>query len=266
MTSTQTEHQSMELFKQSVMNSKYNKGEKDEIVTKVDLFYLNQSKQYDKLVNIFGESASNGIHIYDVKTRKIVTDLTELKKTSGQFKADCSVQMINTGDMYNISIKSNKCAMPTILNHTPRTAKVFKPDGILHKHIQSLDLLMQEYIIKRTNKLIGEDILLIKLEKANDPLIRLSILNVLSYFMFDGTGRGVSKCSANSIIVVHKEKYEFIKCTNELEKNTYINSMYDKWVISLRNKGMPKNPSDYCMPWLYKTDESSKGSLHIRLK
>ena len=51
-------------------------------------------------------------------------------------------------------------------------------------------------------------------------------------------------------------------------KKAYIESIYDKIIISLRNKGMPKVNNEYCEPWIFndvKPDGSIKykGSLDI---
>jgi len=67
------------------------------------------------------------------------------------------------------------------------------------------------------------------------------------------------------------DKITFIKCNNIQNKKTYIESIYNKIIISLRDKGMPRLMHEYCNPWTFddiKTDGSikHKGSLHIRIK
>ena len=62
-----------------------------------------------------------------------------------------------------------------------------------------------------------------------------------------------------------------LKCDNVQNKKAYIESIYDKIVISLRDKGMPKLIPECCKPWLFddiRPDGSIKykGSLHIRIK
>ena len=47
------------------------------------------------------------------------------------------------------------------------------------------------------------------------------------------------------------------------------NADLEKYIISLRDKGMPKNIDDTVKPWIYKDikengDIKLKGSLHIR--
>jgi hypothetical protein len=41
----------------------HNKGEKDEALIIMKLFRMNQENQYDKLIEIFGDEASDGIHM-----------------------------------------------------------------------------------------------------------------------------------------------------------------------------------------------------------
>ena len=62
------------------------------------------------------------------------------------------------------------------------------------------DILMQDYIDKRTQKMIGEDIQLSSLESMKDSTILADVKELLSYFVFDGTGKGDSSCKANSIL------------------------------------------------------------------
>lgn len=258
--------------KVKVHESSLNKGEKDEILLLIDLFHYNQTKQYDKLVDIFGDDASDGIHILSMDTNnELVTDIDTFSKAKGTYKSDCVIKMIKTGYIYYASIKSKNCANPAILNHTPRTAKVFRPDGILHEYISNLDIVIQEYIDKRKRNIIGEDTSINQLESFKIPAIRLGFMNVLSYFVFEGSGKGDSIYKANSVLYYEMGQIIFTKCRNSEEKREYIENIYNNVVISLRDKGMPKNNDDYCKPWVFddiKSDGSMKhkGSLHIRIK
>lgn len=260
--------------KVKVYESRLNNGEKDESLLLIDLFHYNETKQYDRLVNIFGDDASNGIHILsmDTNNNEIVTDINILlSKAKGTYKSDCIIKMIKTDYIYYASIKSKNCANPAILNHTPRTANVFKPDGILHEYISNLDIVIQEYIDKRKRNIIGEDTSIEQLERLKTPAIRLGFMNVLSYFVFEGSGRGYSNYKANSVLYYEKGQIIFTKCRNSEEKREYIENIYNNVIISLRDKGMPKNNDDYCKPWVFNDSKSDgsikhKGSLHIRLK
>ena len=254
----------------NILKNTHNKGEKDEVLLLIELFYLNQTEQYDKLVDIFGDEASDGIQILCMNTNIVITDISKLSKAKGIFKADCMIKMNKTEYIYCISIKSKNCANPAVLNHTPRTAKIFQQHGILYDYMSSLDIILKEYNDKRNNKIIGEDISITKLESLKNSLIHYDFMNVLSYFAFDGSGKGDSACKSNAIIHYEDEKIIFIKCRNIEEKRQYITNIYDRVIISLRDKGMPRVISEYCKPWLFtdcKTDGSIKykGSLHIRI-
>jgi len=258
--------------KVKVYESNLNKGEKDEILLMIELFHLNQTKQYDKLVNIFGDEASDGIDILsmDTSNNEVVTDINTLSKAKGTYKSDCIIKMHKTDYAYYASIKSKNCANPAILNHTPRTAKVFKQDGILNEYIGNLDIVIKEYIDKRKENVIREDTSINKLESLENSSIKSDFMNVLSYFVFEGSGKGESVYKANSMLYYECGKIIFTKCRNTEEKREYIENIYNNIIISLRDKGMPKNNDEYCHPWVFtdcKNDGTVKykGSLHIRI-
>jgi hypothetical protein len=253
----------------NIHTNSHNIGEKDEVLSILKLFYYNKSNQYDKLIEIFGDEACEGISIID-ETGCVITDINKINKAKGCLKADVIIKMNKTTKIYTASIKSKNGANPTILNHTPRSAKIFIT-GCLNKCIPSIDILMQEYIDKRTQKIIGEDIQLNTLECMKDSSIISDVTELLSYFVFDGTGKGDSSCKANSILYYEKNNISFIKCCEVEEKMKYIESIINSCIISLRDKGMPKTITDNCNPWVFKDCQENdnikyKGSLHIRLK
>jgi hypothetical protein len=253
----------------NVHTSSHNIGEKDEVLSVLKLFYYNKSTQYDKLIEIFGDEAGEGISIID-ETGCIITDINKINKAKGSLKADVIIKMNKTEKIYRLSIKSKNGANPAILNHTPRSAKIFNT-GCLNKCMKSIDILMQEYIDKRNQKMIGEDIQLNILESMKDSTILADVKELLSYFVFDGTGKGDSRCKANSILYYEKNNISFIKCCEVEEKMKYIESILNSCIISLRDKGMPKTIAENCNPWIFKDCQDNdnikyKGSLHIRMK
>lgn len=259
------------IAKKTILESIQNKGEKDEVIVLIDLFHANRTNQYDKLISIFGEEAAEGINILNMDTMDEILDIHKLSKAGSGFKADCMIKMKKTQNIYCISIKSKNGANPAILNHTPRNAKVFREGGILCDYIDSLDTVLGEYIDKRTKKIIGEDVKFTSLESVKDPFIQNQIMNVLTYFVFEGSGKGDSKCKANAIITYHGETISFITCVTIEEKKKYIETIYDRTILSLRDKGMPKLITDCCSKWTFidiKPDGlvKCKGSLHIRMK
>jgi hypothetical protein len=256
----------------NIHTNNQNIGEKDEVLLLLDLYHLNEMSEFDKLIEIFGEEASEGISILNIDTDDEIVDLNKLSKAPCGYKADCKIRMKKTNNVYSISIKSKNGANPSILNHTPRSAKIFQEGGILNDLVCCLDKIIQEYIYKRVNKIIGEDTPISKLMCLKDDyLLKEKFLEILSYFVFDGSGKGYSKCKSDAIMTYQMDKIIFKKYDNIQNKKVYIESIYDKIVISLRDKGMPKVMNEYCKPWVFndiKPDGSIKykGSLHIRIK
>lgn len=258
------------LAKIKILTSNLNIGEKDEILLLITLFYLNQSNQYDKLIQIFGEEASQGICILDSKNDEIL-DINKISKAPSNFKADCMIRMKMTEKTYSVSIKSKNGSSPAILNHTPRNAKVFLEGGALCEEVGSLDRVVAEYIEKRNAKTIGEDIYINSFESLKDDVNKNNFLSVLTYFVFDGSGKGYSKCRANALMTYYDETITFVRCETDEEKRMYITTIYDSIILSLRDKGMPKESKGICEPWIYNdiTSDGSikqKGSLHLRMK
>lgn len=260
------------LAKINIHINNQNIGEKDEVLLLLDLYHINEMNEFDKLIEIFGEEASEGISILNIDTDDEIVDLNKLSKAPCGYKADCKIRMKKTNNVYSISIKSKNGANPSILNHTPRSAKIFQEGGILNDHVCCLDKIIQEYIYKRVNKIIGEDTPISNLMCLKDDyLLKEKFLEILSYFVFDGSGKGYSKCKSDAIMTYQRDKIIFKKYDNIQNKKVYIESIYDKIVISLRDKGMPKVMNEYCKPWVFndiKPDGSIKykGSLHIRIK
>jgi len=253
-----------------------NKGEMGEIYTIKSIFLMIQNNKIDTLKKIFGEDASEGITLHDINDKKEITKIEEIKKTKSTSKADCIIKFVKTNKFMNISIKCMHGAMPALLNHTPRNAKVFKEGGILNKNLEKLDNLISMMNKERTDGNVGEDIQISKTFPSLNEDIKKNIIEVVKYFMFEGTGSGNSQNPVNSILEIYEpnniEKWKFINCEDDKNKIDYIESQYDKLILSLRDKGMPKNNNTICEPWIFyqkkdsKKKSKQKGSLHIRLK
>ena len=84
------------LAKINILTNNQNKGEKGEVLLLIELYYLNETKQYDKLIDIFGEEASEGISILNMNTENEILDINELSKAKCGFKADCKIKMKKT--------------------------------------------------------------------------------------------------------------------------------------------------------------------------
>jgi len=145
-----------------VLRSNKNIGEKDEILLIQKLYNLNYQKKFDQLVNIFGQSAEEGITIINLNTDSPYKSVQDIKKANTSFKADFCILFNKTNCKYYPSIKSGSGANYAILNHTPRNAKIFNSE--LKNQLNGLDKLIGEYINKINKKQIVEDINILKLK------------------------------------------------------------------------------------------------------
>ena len=241
-----------------------NKGEKDEIKYKKIIFENKQNIEF--LINIFGEDACEGIEVINIQKKTPYTDINHIKKSPSGSKADIAILFIKTNEIKYCSMKSLSGAKPSILNHTPRSAKVFQTE--LNQYLPCFDIIAREYNDKRTQKQIGEDIAFCKLESSHNEEIREAFIKLLSYFVFTGSGskRSINEC--NAILIINKDTtLSFIDCDTTEKKDNYIRSIIDKSIISFRDKGMPKKINDVSLPWVYKNEKNGKlcGSIHVRL-
>lgn len=171
------------MAKINIHTNNQNIGEKDEVLLLLDLYHLNEMNEFDKLIEIFGEEASEGISILNLDTDDEIVDLNKLSKAPCGYKADCKIRMKKTNNVYSISIKSKNGANPSILNHTPRSAKIFQEGGILNDHVCVLDKIIQEYIYKRINKIIGEDTSISKLMCLHLLTFKMPIYKILICYL-----------------------------------------------------------------------------------
>ena len=246
-----------------------NIGERDEILLAKKIYHYDEMKQYDKLIEIYGPDAGEGVEVLDTETRAPITDINIIGKAGKLSKADIAVRMRKTNKIYHSSVKSKNGAPFAFLNHTPRSAKVFSASGSLNKYLPAIDSLLQEYICKRNEGIINEDTPINKLDCMKDISIHSAMIDMMVYFMFDGTGSCESRCKADSLLYFHNDSISFVKCCDLGEKREYIESILDRCIISLRSKQMPKVIHDSCKPWIYEYHKDGniiyKGSIHIRV-
>lgn len=244
-----------------------NKGELGEINIINKLFSLMKKNKIDDLVHCFGPDAEHNIIVCDIETQKPIIDATDIKKSKSTSKADTLIMLKKTNKFLYISIKCTHGANPAILNHTPRSAKVFQKDGALSTQLDVLDTIIKKLNMARTSGEVNEDIKINSMEFGQNE--KECIYNVGKYFMFEGTGSGNSKYPSNAILTVgdynNIKQWKYLLCDTNEQKINYIKQVYDLMVFSLRNKGMPKVINNICIPWIYKDKSKQKGSLHIRL-
>ena len=76
------------LAKIKILTNNQNKGEKDEVLLLLDLYHTNEMNNSDKLIEIFGEEASEGISILNIDTDDEIDDINKLSK------APCDTKLI----------------------------------------------------------------------------------------------------------------------------------------------------------------------------
>lgn len=273
---------------------KQNKGEKDEQSFKHKIFTLNKNGDYKELVEILGPDASKGIILINMKTGEEIKEEEDIEDKAGtNYKADAAIKMKKTGETLYPSIKSMKGGKPTILNHTPRSANIFQNKGILNDKLHKIDKVVQKYHEYRRAPGGTEEVKINKLnldEEDNNTLVEL-----IKNFMFNATGQGLSKCPANSILVINKDDtYTFEKLETIEKQYEYVKKNLSKFDIALvSRKGMPCNIKtkkeaeekmqhdkkyaqkyEQLRPWIFETDKRTrsnpsgniilKACLHIR--
>ena len=110
-------------------------------------------------------------------------------------------------------------------------------------------------------------------DKQNSPIssIEKTLKSVIEYFIFDGTGQTKAMYPVNAILNIRDSTniftWNFINCPNKESRSGYIETVYPKLILSMRDKGMPSDSGKFekCLPWIFETKGKSKGSLHIRI-
>ncbi|MBT4393056.1 MAG: hypothetical protein HOA54_03570 [Candidatus Peribacter sp.] len=194
-------------------------------------------------------------------------------KAKTSFKADLSINGIN------YSVKFNGGAKPAIVNHTNRAGflDVCTRIGV---NIDKLDELVANYWSLRISNQIREDI------DNSNPLSPFKdyqeyLSPILEYFIFKGTGRGISVFPADKVLIFQDtfdpHTYKIIS------ESDIINEKWNDFRFSIRSKkGMPitvlpdgtkvdnYNPVRHALlaPWVrfHPPDHPfPKGALHVRV-
>ena len=188
-------------------------------------------------------------------------------KSKNNSKADIFIN--NQG----ISIKILKQGYPTIMNHTHRQ-NFLRVLEYLKLDIHTLDTCILEYHCLRQNNRIGEDIL------NSNPLSpfrkRKSYFTpILKYFLFNGSGRGLSRFTAEALLLVNQiyrpQNRYWLPNSQKL-----IDGIWDFLVFSIRDKGLnyekrSRESQKILDPWInqYRSKKTQKlkkkGCLHIRI-
>jgi len=258
-----------------------NQGERDELIVQIKLIELRDNQED---VNLFGKindvgflkpytslpkgSDLNKLLTLSFKELEVFAKQLGISKASTGYKADSIINGIN------FSIKSNRSAPPALVNHTARPGFEFaaKQSG---GDISKLDVIVDEYWKLRFEKKIAEDV------SNSHPFSpfknKKDVLKpFINYFLFRGTGSGLSKLPAEKILgFTHPLDTRTWRIYDEINA---IDLYWDKLVFSLRAKkgmpeGYPNNMStkmNFIKPsidrWTNFIDGKHRGALHIRSK
>jgi len=235
-----------------------NKGEKGEInIIKKLFFHRNdrswvfENLSYDSRIALVNPKDYDRWITHGIS---FINHEEDIQKTGGLFKSDVVLFFYDIGIIKRVSIKCFDGGAPTILNHTPRTAKCWKklapPDAIVAKMNRM-----------RSCGEAGEDI---ALERLNlDDLEMNHLKKIVTYFVSMGSGARHSSVPCDSILYAkNNEIFHFYPSVSEYVENLLTEQ---KMVLSIRNKGMSKKAlAD--KTWMYQEpDGKLKGALNIRL-
>jgi len=248
-----------------------NIGERNELIIKLYLIYLRDNKGEFKSIGFGGIEYGKLPKIDDPYILKKLKDeevnsyanLAGISKSPSMAKSDVEI------DEAGYSLKFLGARPPALVNHTTRPG--FE-NACLHAgtNISDIDQLVDEYWNLRLSGVIREDI------KNNDPNSPFSsakntLKPVLNYFLFDGTGSGLSNYPAEYIL-------EFIDPIDPdtwifLNKSNAVDYVWDKLRFSIRGgRGMPQNyPNNVYQTynesidkWTEYSHDRYRGALHIR--
>lgn len=195
-------------------------------------------------------NTSKGIEVMSKRGNPFADISNANAKASSNSKADVIVQSIANDEYLNISIKSFQGAPPSVINTTPRRAQSFcvRGDmGITITDLNALDTLSFAYreLGPPEDKKFSE--LIEYIDKSprdgwsNSTDVKNAFKKTLKYFIFSGTGRGLSDDKIDAIFKISKNSdYSLVDCRSEVAKNTYIDSVIDDSIVSFRTpRGSP---------------------------
>lgn len=249
-----------------------NVGEYDEMRAKLRLIEMRDAHQS---IKINGKS----IEIHSVKndgiecdslpcgTRLFNLDNSQIERLAnivGAAKAPAGSKADVYINDFGVSVKSHRGANPAFLNHTHRFGmiKVCQRLGI---RIDEFDDMIDEYWDKRLKGYIKEDVSNTNPESPFKNHMDY-LKPILNYFLFKGTARGESVYPATYILSFENPLND---CGWVISKDDYIETYWDKFIFSIREKGVP-DTYPYCAnapfitPWVRRCDGLDKGSFHGR--
>lgn len=180
----------------------------------------------------------------------------DLQKAGTSYKADIILIFLDVLIIKRVSIKCFDGGPPTILNHTPRTAKCWS------EMLDPPDAVVAKMNAMRSLGVCGEDIPLSRLRLDDQEMENLK--KILTYFVSTGSGSRKSKVPCDSVVYVKDDEIiQFYPSVAE-----YVDTLitFQKIILSMRSKGYTSKKALEDRMWVYQEpDGKLKGAFNIRL-
>ena len=257
-----------------------NTGERDELIAQMKLLKMRQTgsilEGFGVIKNVgLQKEYSNLDPRFDILALSDMqdNDLLNLASSAGVSKAPARSKADVLINEVPVSLKSTHSAPPAIVNHTARPGfeNVCTQVG---SDISHLDAIIDSYWNLRTAGVIKEDV---KNSDPNSPFASQKefLSPILQYFLFKGTGSGLSNFPASHIISFSDPLD--LSTWNIQDEEGAVNHYWENMVFSLRaSKGMPigypDNLSARMKPfkssiarWTRYSSNKYRGALHVRV-
>lgn len=267
-----------EKFKDIISSVKQNQGERDEYLLKLFLIECRKKKlsvpigNTTQIVNsVGGKNHEYGEPGYWLKWDELcaedlifVCNSVKANKAGRFAKADVFINGIG------ISVKSERGAAPSLINHTTRD-KILRVMKSIDKPMLPLDQIVDKYWNLRLEGVIKEDI---KNSDVNSPFADMIqsfpvLKPLLNYFAFDGTGSKDSTEPAEYILSIQSP--DDVNTWTYYSKNDFVDSVWNKLIFSMRSKETPQELDEnnekhqLMLPWIKEADGKLKGALSVRI-
>jgi len=264
-------------FKEEIKDVGINQGDKDEYLLKLFLVDCRTKKLpvpigkemqvVQKVENPKREEIENPQYQMDwenVSSGVLVYICNSIKagKASSSDKSDVYINGVG------ISVKSRRGQPPTIINQTSRE-KILRVMRAINQPIAPLDMIINRYWEHRFSNNGPEDVsfsrnpqnafCVDKNGNSNLPILK----PLINYFAFRGTGTKDSGSPAKYILSI--DSPSDIKSWKYYDEETFVDSLWFKFLYSIRGKGLPKTITDEMLPWVREVAGEKKGTLNIRV-
>ena len=237
-----------------------NQGERDEILFKLATAHLfpGQIRNPGGAVPSGRIPSPSRLAVMDDASLNQLANNAGLGKAPPGAKADCD--LATNGGWAGVSLKSNRGAAATILNHTHR-AGVLDAANRIGYNLNRLDQCIQEYHALRSRGQIPEDV------PNNHPLSPFSahatdLIPIVNYFLSYGTGRGNSPYPAQYVGTIF-DPLQGLNGITVVPAQDFIQNNWHNIRFCMRNKNPSSLPES--RPWNVQHDDRVRGELHIRM-